>query len=197
MATTLEIIRGISQAASNTHHGAIDDKGEPIKIGLRREEDIPLTDSRVMDGFKISFRGPILCIKYHSECQLKEVHQNGFENEVGGKIKAIAKFLKSEYKKATGSGLTLTAIGEPKVMVQNASRVRTWLQAYQDYNIGGIGEVEEYGHDLKEASAGRDVDDSIRKWLAIGKDKYPGTKKPQNYTAKTVSRPGLGEIDKG
>jgi len=197
MATILEIIRGISQAAANTHDGALDEKGEPIKIGLRREEDIPLSDRRVMDGFKISFRGPILCIKYHSECQLKEVHQNGFESDVTRKIKAIAKFLKSEYKKVTGNGLTLAAIGEPKILVQNASRVKTWIQAYQDYNIGGINEVEKYGHDLDEPSAGRTVDKAIKDWLQIGKDKYPGAKKASNSTFKTIDRPKPGEIDKG
>ena len=55
MATTLEIIRGISQAASNAHDGAIDEKGEPIKVGLKREEGHPLLDKRVMDGFSIKF----------------------------------------------------------------------------------------------------------------------------------------------
>ena len=32
---TLDIIRGIAQAAANAYDGALDDKGEPIKIGLR------------------------------------------------------------------------------------------------------------------------------------------------------------------
>ena len=33
-----EVIRGIAQAAANAYDGALDDKGEPIKIGLKREE---------------------------------------------------------------------------------------------------------------------------------------------------------------
>ena len=38
MATTLEIIDGISQVLANTYDGALDESGEPVKIGLRREE---------------------------------------------------------------------------------------------------------------------------------------------------------------
>ena len=51
MATTLEIINGISQVLSNSYDGALDESGEPVKIGLRREEGNPLVDPRVMDGF--------------------------------------------------------------------------------------------------------------------------------------------------
>ena len=57
MATTLEIVRGISQVMANSHDGALDDKGEPIKIGLKREEGDPILDSRVMDGFGVKFNG--------------------------------------------------------------------------------------------------------------------------------------------
>ena len=71
MATTLEIVRGISQVLANSYDGALDDKGEPIKVGLRREEGHPILDSRVMDGFKVSFHGPQLCIYYHAELSLK------------------------------------------------------------------------------------------------------------------------------
>ena len=44
MATVLEIVRGISQAMSNTHDGALDENGEPVKIGLRREEEVTIND---------------------------------------------------------------------------------------------------------------------------------------------------------
>ena len=42
MATTLEIVNAISQVLSNSYDGALDEKGEPVKIGLRREEGILL-----------------------------------------------------------------------------------------------------------------------------------------------------------
>ena len=37
MATTYEIVQAIQQAAANAYDGALDDKGEPLKIGLKRE----------------------------------------------------------------------------------------------------------------------------------------------------------------
>ena len=49
----MEIVRGISQVMANSHDGALDDNGDPIKVGLKREEGDPITDSRIMDGFKV------------------------------------------------------------------------------------------------------------------------------------------------
>ena len=62
MATTLEIIRGISQAAANAYDGARDENGDPISIGLKREEGDPITDSRIMDGFGVRLHGDLLKI---------------------------------------------------------------------------------------------------------------------------------------
>ena len=138
MATTLEIVRGISQVMANSHDGALDDKGEPIKVGLKREEGHPINDSRVMDGFKVSFYGPQLCIHYHSELKLKDVYAKGFEDDLAQMIADIAKFIKKEYKKITGSALSLKKAGEVDAIVQNTSRVRTWVQAKQYFDIGGI-----------------------------------------------------------
>ena len=125
MATTMEIVRGISQVMANSHDGALDDKGEPIKVGLKREEGDPILDSRVMDGFKVSFYGNQLCIHYHSELKLKDVYAKGFEDDIAQMIADIAKFLKKEYKKVTGSALTLKPTGDVDSIVQNTSRVRT------------------------------------------------------------------------
>ena len=138
MATTLEIVRGISQVMANSHDGALDDNGEPIKVGLKREEGDPITDSRIMDGFKVSFYGPQLCIHYHSEASLKDTHDKSFENDLGQMIGDIAKFIKKEYKNITGSALSLKAVGDVDAIVQNTSRVRTWVQAKQYFDIGGV-----------------------------------------------------------
>jgi hypothetical protein len=116
MATTLEIINGISQIVANTYDGAHDESGEPIKIGLKREEGHPLLDSRVMDGFKVSFYDDRICIHYHSEVKLKDIYSGTFEQDTEAMIDQIAKFIKKEYKKVTGNALTLKAEGEAKIV---------------------------------------------------------------------------------
>lgn len=137
MATILDIVRGISQVAANSHDGATDEKGEPIKVGLKREEGDPINDSRVMDGFKVSFAGDQLCIHYHAEVKLKDTHDKNFESDLEQTIEDIASFLKKEYKKITGSTLSLKKVGELDAIVQNTSRVRSWVQAKCYYDIAG------------------------------------------------------------
>ena len=164
MATTMEIVRGISQVMANTYDGALDDKGEPIKVGLKREEGPPINDSRVMDGFKVSFYGTQMCIHYHSELKLKDVYANGFESDLEQMIADIAKFIKKEYKKVTGNTLSLKKVGEMEAIVQNTSRVRTWVQAKCYYDLGGLDDSTE---GIKAGSEER-LDDAFRKFLAQG-----------------------------
>lgn len=168
MATTMEIIRGISQALTYAYDGAAvadyTDDGESHSFGLKREEGNPILDKRVIDGFKVQFHGDKLCIKYHSEVQLKEVQDSNFESDLEVMINDIASFLKKEYKKVTGDTLTLTAEGEVDAIVQNTSRVRTWVQASRIYKIGGID-----SQPVGEASEER-LTDSIKNWLALGKN---------------------------
>ena len=89
MASVLDIINGISQAAANAYDGSHDERytadGEARKVGLKREEGDPILDSRVMDGFNVRFYGNMMCLTYMSEVQLKKVHQNGFEDDVVSK----------------------------------------------------------------------------------------------------------------
>jgi len=183
MATTLEVIRGIAQAAANAYDGAHDKKysydGEERKIGLHREEGDVITDSRSMDGFNVRISGDRLIISYQYDCKLQHVHENGFEDDINEKVANVAKYLRNEYKKVTGNGLTITKEGDCDVMVEYISRIRTSVRACQMYKIGGMS-----GVDGPEAGRERDVDSSIRDWLSIGKDKYPGAKKPSNVTRK-------------
>jgi hypothetical protein len=186
MATTLEIVNGISQAMANTHDGALDEKGEPVKTGfLRREEEVTIHDRRLIDGFSVAIYGTQLCLKYHSEMRLKEVHANSFETDMESMLKDCAGFLKKQYKSVTGEGLSLTAAGDPDIMVQSTSRVRSWVQAKQHFDIGGMDESTEM---LKAESEDR-LDDAIKDWLAIGKDKFPKTKKPENVSGKRDEEP--------
>jgi hypothetical protein len=85
-------------------------------------------------------------------------------------LNEVKKFLQREYKAITGKGVTLKKKGEPQILVQTTSRVRTFVQAYQHYTISGIKADEPY-----ETS----VRDVTRKFL-----EQHSTKRPQNDTRK-------------
>lgn len=164
MATVLEIVRGISQAMSNTHDGAIDENGEPIKIGLRREEEVPITDKRVVDGFSVKLYADKLCINYSSEITMKEVHANGFEDDISGYVTAVEDHLKKEFKKITGDNLRLTREGETDVFVQHMSRVRSWVTAKQHYT------VKNYGEEVTPLDEEKKLDEAIRNILTTARE---------------------------
>ena len=182
MATVYEIIQGLSQAAANAHDGALDENGEAVKVGLQREEGRPLIDKRVMDGFNVTFYGNMLCLGYHSEVQLREVYANGFEQEVEQQIADIVKFLKKEYKKITGSGVTLTKAGEIDVRVENSSRIRSWVTAKMHYKIGGLAEDMAYSQPSEDR-----LEDSFKTFLDQGGWNGKGGKRPENDSRKKES----------
>ena len=174
MADVLEIVNGISQVMANAYDGAVDENGEPIKIGLKREEDVAITDKRVMDGFKVAMSGDTLTIKYHGEITMKEAKDKGFESDLGQMIADISSFIKKEFKKVTGSALTLEKSGELDAIVQTVGAHRCWVQATCPYKIGGLGEsVVAVGEPSVD-----NVDDAIKKWLELGrKGKAPNDKR--------------------
>jgi len=198
MATALEIVRGISQVLANSYDGALDENGDPIKIGLRREEEVKITDRRVMDGFGFTIAGNRLRISYQSECSLKEVHQsNKFESDIGSMIENIKKFLTKEYKKVTGETLSLTKDGEIDILVQSISRQRTDVCANQHYKIGGLGDVvgvEET--DRNKDPQIKDLDSAIKNFMQTAKDSYSGAKKPSNYSSKDEGGQTLKDLYK-
>ena len=168
MATTLEIIRGISQALAYSYDGAHDarytDDGEAHAIGLKREEGDPILDSRVMDGFKVKISGNRLCIHYHAEVRLKDVHDSNFEADTEEMIDKIAAFIKKEYKKVTGDTLSLSAEGEVDVLVQNTSKVRVFVTGKKNYKVGNLDGVLEVGLPSEDR-----LDKSIRDFISLGK----------------------------
>lgn len=174
MADVLEIVRGISQVMANTYDGALDENGEPVKIGLKREEDVDITDRRVMDGFKVAMSGDTLFIKYHGEVTMKEAKDKGFESDLEQMMADISSFLKKEYKKVTGSALTLSSDADVDAIVQTVGAHRCWVQATKPYKIGGFGEaVVAVGEPSVD-----NVDDAIKKWLELGrKGKAPNDKR--------------------
>ena len=168
MATTLEIITGINQAAANAYDGSQDEKysldGEARKIGLKREEGDPIIDSRVVDGFNVRMSGPILTISYQSDIKLKDVYAGDIEADVEEMIQNVANFLKKEFKKITGDALTLTAEGDVDVLVQNTSKVRVFVVGKRNYKVGNLADVIEVGLPSEER-----LDKSIRDFISLGK----------------------------
>ena len=177
MASMFDIVRGISQAVANRHDGAIDENGDPVVIGLRREEGVELQDKRVQDGFNVSFSGDKLCIHYHSEVMLKEVHGKNFSTDIESIIESIASFIKKEYRKVTSESLSLTKEGEPDIMVQSASRVRSWVTAKCYYKVGSYGDQADTVGEPEPHSLER----NFKKFLEQGAE---DAKKPRNVTVK-------------
>ena len=58
----VDVLKGISQAAAGMYDGAVDENGEPVKIGLKREEGDLNLEARVMDGFNIRIQGTKLLV---------------------------------------------------------------------------------------------------------------------------------------
>ena len=179
MATVYEIVQGLSQAAANFYDGALDEKGEPIKVGLQRETGDPILDKRIMDGFNIKFYGNMMCLSYMSETRLKEVYVNGFESDVEQRIADIASFLRKEYKKITGNSISLTKEGEVDMRVENSSRVRTWVTAKMHYKVGGLDDSMKVA-----AEADTKPEASWEKFVSQGGWDGKGGKRPENDKRK-------------
>jgi hypothetical protein len=108
-----------------------------------------------------------MVINYQSDVMMRDLKDKGFENEIMRTINEVKKFLQKEYKAITGKSVSLTAKGEPQVIVQQTSNVRTFVQAYQHYKIGGL----EMDQILAPSSS--DTRDITKKFLEMAKAKRP------------------------
>jgi hypothetical protein len=175
---TLDIVKGIAQAAADCYDGALDPEGKPYAIGLKREEGHPVYDSRHMDGFKVKIAADILTINYQTECTLKEVYSTPFENDIDATLEDIKKHLQKKYKAITGDTLSLKAEGECSVLVQELSRVRCFALAQKNYHIGGLEGIasndglKNRATVLKNAERG-DIEKSFKDFLDLKTDKRP------------------------
>jgi len=157
MATVEEIARGISQVLADSYDGSTDDEGNPIKIGLKREMDMEITDPRVMDGLNKSF-----------------------ESDTEQMLADILKYIKKQYRKVTGDSLSCKPEGEMSIIVQSTSRVRNWVEASMCYKISGMDGIVTNAN----APNGEELlDKKIKDFLGMGKKDF-GAKKPQNVTRK-------------
>jgi hypothetical protein len=172
MADLMEVIKGISQVMAQTYDGARDEKGEPIKTGLRREDVPPLTscECRLLDGFRArvthysdknnSF--PCLVMSYQSELKLEEAHNPKLGENVEDHISEALKYLKKEFKKVTGKELSVEKHGDVKMLVEELSKIRVFVTAQCHYKISGV--------DMPKLEDKKDVERSeqLQKWLKLG-----------------------------
>ena len=112
-----------------------------------------------MDGFNVKFYGDMMCISYQSDIKLKEVYAGGFEAEMESMINEIKNFLQKEYKAITKKSVSLKKDGEIDVIVQNTSRVRTFVQAKQHFKISGL------EMDPILAPSEKKTDNVIKEWI--------------------------------
>ena len=173
----LKVVQGLAQAVSDIKANGHDERyaydGVARPAGLKREEGDIILDHRANDGFSVRFMGHKMCIMYQSDVQLKEIYGGGFENEMQLKINDVKKAIQKEYKKVTGNSVTLTAEGEPDILAQSVSRVRSFVQAIQHFKISGIKPNEYDG-----SSENRTIEDSFRKFLELNNN----NKRPSNDT---------------
>ena len=178
MATVYDIVKGINQAAANAYDGSHDSRfvvdGEDKTAGLKREKGCPINDSRVMDGFNVRMSGPKLIVSYQSEMPMAAFHNTKLDQELEQTYADIVKFLKKEYKKVTGDTLSVKADGDVDFILQNMSKIRTWVQATKVYTVGNLKDVIPVG----EPSEDR-LEANFKKFLELSTDK-----KPQNVTRK-------------
>ena len=141
--------------------------GQARKVGLNREQGCPIKDKRVNDGFSVKFYGDSMIINYQSDVMMRDLKDNGFENDIARMLNEVKKFLQKEYKAITGNSVSLTKKGEPQIIVQTTSRVRTFVQAYQHYKVGKLS-MDQIG-----APSEPSVRDITKKFLETAKAKRP------------------------
>lgn len=159
MTDVLEVVKGLQQAAANAYDGALDDEGNPVKAGLRREEGSFLKDSRIIDGFSIKLQDNKMILNYQTEMSTKDIHDKRFENKIEQTMADVVKFLKKEYKNITGSSVKLTKKEGPEIQISETSHIRRFANAQCVYEIEGI----------KSSDEKRTVDNAIKDWIKLGK----------------------------
>jgi|TARA_B110000211_G_C13878669_1_gene464173 hypothetical protein len=182
MANINDVVKGLAQAAANAYDGALDENGDPLELGLKREKGRGIYDKAALDGFKVKFAADQMVISYQSEMNMKDMHPpNKLVNEVEARFSDILKYLKKEYKKLTKDSVSLSPIDEVNVDAQSISRVRTWIQAQKAYKIGGVEGVDPIG----QGSDKDRLEDNFKKFLELSTDKRP----PNDKSKKNPDTP--------
>jgi hypothetical protein len=180
MATVMEIIQGLSQVAANGYDGAREEDGSRKMMGLKRDEEVPLTDKRVIDGFKMRLHhGNKLCVMYTTEVLLNEIAEKGkYEDSLLQDVADVVSFIKKEFRKVTGSSLSLTELKDkkPEFDFMQTSLVRTEVKVTCHYEVGGLQDPSEEKDAFREKAL-----KGMEKWLSLASDKRPqnDTRKPE------------------
>ena len=127
-----------------------------------------------MDGFNVRMSGPKCIVSYQSEMPISSFHNTKLDEEMEQIYADIAKFLKKEYKKVIGETLSLSADGPCDILLQNMSKIRTWVQCTKVYTVGSMKDVDEVGTPSEDR-----LEDNFRKFLELDTDKNP-----ENVTRK-------------
>ena len=164
MANILDVVQTIQNIVSTKgYDGALDEEGKPVKIGLKREVDNAVTDSRLVDGFGVRFQGDKMILSYSSECNIKQVQKPNFQDMVEQNIADVISFIQKEYRGASGKNLRLTREGDTDILVQKMSNVRTWYQSSCIYKIGGA-------EGVLEEDQPKDINENIKRWIDTSKN---------------------------
>ena len=107
-------------------------------------------------------------VSYHSELLLRDVYAKNLENELEQTMSEIVKYLKKQYKKITGNTLSLKERGEVDARVESTSRVRVFVTARKDYEIGNMDDVEDAGVSSEEK-----LEKTFKKFLDQASEKRP------------------------
>ena len=183
MATVMEIIQGLSQVAANTYDGAKNEDGSVKEVGLRREEEVKISDKRVVDGFSMKLHsGNKLCVSYTTEVRAADLlgSKGKYEDMLLQDVADIVSYIKKEFKKVTGSSLSLKELKdmEPEFDVMQTSRVRTEVKVKCHYEVSGLSDPSQEKDAFKEKAL-----KGMEKWLSLASDK-----KPQNDTRKAEKK---------
>lgn len=182
MATVLEIIQGLSQVAANSYDGARDEDGNIKETGLQRDKEVPIRDKRVIDGFKMKLHGGNkLCVTYTTEVLIKDVSKKDkYEDVLLQNVADIVSFIKKEFRKVTGSALSLSEIKgqKPALEMIQTSRIRTEAKITCHYEIGNLEDPSKEKDKQKEK-----IHKAMEKWLEMSTDK-----KPKNDTRKAEKK---------
>ena len=180
MATVMEIIQGLSQVAANSYDGAREEDGSRKMMGLKRDEEVSIHDKRVIDGFSMRLHhGNKLCVSYTTEVLLSEIAEKGkYEDSLLQDVADVISFIKKEFRKVTGSSLSLKELKDPKPEFDfmQTSFVRSEVKVTCHYEVGGLEDPSEEKDDFREKAL-----KGMEKWLSLSSDKRPqnDTRKPE------------------